>query len=286
MTRPSTITSSANTRLKAVRRLARKRDPQVFVVEGHRQLRRALEGGARVRAVYAAPELFLGDEDGGLVALARRRGAEVVELGAGAFRSIAGGVRPDGLLAVVERWPTTLGALGLGPRPLLLVAQGIERPGNLGTIVRTACSAGADALVACDGRADLFHPDTVRGAVGTLFHLPLAQCSTDQALPWLRRHGLAVVVATPCGEQVIWDADLRGPVALVVGSERHGVSPEWLRAAHQTVSIPMPGPSDSLNVAVAAGVLLFEAIRQRARATGAASPDLWTNRHETGTRCP
>jgi TrmH family RNA methyltransferase len=264
VTRRSTITSSANDRLKAVRRLARTRHASSFVVEGHRQLRRALDARATVRAVYAAPELFLGDSDPGLVARAERRGAEIVELGARAFRSISTGVRPDGVLAVVERWPTAIGSLPLGPRPLLLVAQGIERPGNLGTIVRTACSAGADALVACDARADLFHPDTVRGAVGTLFHVPLAQCTTDEALPWLRRRGLRIVVAAPDGERALWDAHLDGPVAVVVGSERHGVSPQWRNAAHETVSIPMPGPSDSLNVAVAAGVVLFEAVRRRA----------------------
>jgi TrmH family RNA methyltransferase len=273
VTRP-TITSSANDRLKAVRRLARARHAPVFLVEGHRQLRRALDARVTVRAVYAAPDLFLGDGDPGLVALARQRGAEVVELGAGAFRSISTGVRPDGLLAVVERWSTAIGSLALGPHPLLLVAQGVERPGNLGTIVRTACSAGADALVACDARADLFHPDTVRGAVGTLFHVPLVQCATDEALPWLGRRGLRVVVAAPDGERALWDADLDGPVALVVGSERHGVSREWRDAADETVSIPMPGPSDSLNVAVAAGIVLFEAVRRRAPVLALPGTDL------------
>ena len=262
MTRPI-ITSSANDRLKAVRRLARRRDPRSFLVEGNRQLRRALEAHADVRCVYAAPELFLGSGDARLVSLAERHGAEVIEVDAAAFRSIATGVRPDGLLAVVERWPTTLRSLPVGGSPLLLVAQGVERPGNLGTIVRTACSSGATGLLACDTRTDLFHPETVRGAVGTLFHLPVAECTTEDALPWAREHGLAVVVATPSGEQPYWEADLAVPVALVVGSERHGVSAEWLEAADRTVAIPMPGPSDSLNVAVAAGIVLFEAVRQR-----------------------
>jgi RNA methyltransferase, TrmH family len=269
--RRGTITSSANDRLKAVRRLARRRDPAVFLAEGHRQLRRALEAGASLRCVYAAPELHLGDGDAALVALAEVRGADVVELGASAFRSISTGPRPDGLLAVVERWPTTLGSFPVGPRPLLLVADGVERPGNLGTIVRTACSSGATGLLSCDTRVDVFHPDTVRGAVGTLFHLPIAECATEDALPWLREHGAGIVVATPCADRPFWEADLSGPVALVVGSERHGVSDDWLDAADERVAIPMPGPSDSLNVAVAAGIVLFEAVRQRAAAvaTGA-----------------
>ena len=266
-----------------MRRLARRRDPRVFLAEGHRQLRRALEARTTLRAVYAAPDLFLGRADAALVALAERRGADVVELGPAAFRSISCGPRPDGLLAIVERWPTGLRSLPTGGSPLLLVAQGVERPGNLGTIVRTACSSGATGLVTCDPRTDVFHPDTVRGAVGTLFHLPVAECGTDEALPWLRERGLRIVVATPGGERAHWEADLTGPVALVVGSERHGVSDTWLDAAGETIAIPMPGPSDSLNVAVAAGIVLFEAVRQRS-ARGAQDP--WTNRHTIATVHP
>lgn len=269
MTRRSTITSSANDRLKAVRRLARRSQSDVFLVEGHRQLRRALEARAVVREVYAAPELYLGSSDDELVARAERRGTRVTVLGESAFRSISGCTRPDGLLAVVERWPTALSTLPILPRPLLLVAQGVERPGNLGTIVRTACTSGATGLVACDVRTGLFHPDTVRGSVGTLFHVPAAECATADALPWLRDHGIGIVVATPEARRPLWEVELAGPVALVVGSERHGVSREWREAADETLSIPMPGASDSLNVAVAAGIVLFEAVRQRRSARGA-----------------
>lgn len=213
--------------------------------------------------MYAASELFLGPADAELVAQAERAGARVIELSPTAFRSISRQVRPDGLLALAERWPTRLPALNPGASPLVLVAEGVERPGNLGAIVRTACSAGATALVACDTPTDLFHPETVRASVGTLFHLPIARCRSSDALPWLRKHGVAVVVATPAGAHACWELDYTGPVALVVGSERHGVTERWLRAADATVTIPMPGPSDSLNVVVAAGVVLFEAVRQR-----------------------
>jgi TrmH family RNA methyltransferase len=263
VTRRSTITSSANDRLKAVRRLARRGDAGVFLAEGHRQLRRALEARAVVRDIFAAPELYLGSADAELVSLAERRGARVLELGEAAFRSISSGPRPDGLVAVVERWPTALSGLPVRRSPLLLVAQGIERPGNLGTIVRTACSSGATGFVACDARTEVFHPDAVRGSVGTLFHVAVAECATEDALPWLREHGIRLVVATPEARRPFWEADLAGPVALVVGSERHGVGEAWRDAADTTLAIPMPGPSDSLNVAVAAGIVLFEAVRQR-----------------------
>ena len=265
MTRRILITSSANDRLKGVRRLTRRRDPEVFLVEGHRQLQRALDAGAALREIYAAPELFLGERDHELLARAERRGVRIVEVAAAAFRSLSHGMRPDGLLAVAERWPTALSGLVQGTDALVLVAEGIERPGNLGTIVRSACSAGATAMVACDATTDVFHPDAIRGSVGTVFSLPVAQCTGEHAMSWLREQGIAIVVATPDADRPCWSVDLTRTVALVVGSERHGVSDTWRRAADVSVSIPMPGPSDSLNVAVAAGVVLFEAVRQRSR---------------------
>ena len=266
MTSRISITSTSNDRLKTARRLARgrRRGERTFLAEGHRQLRCALAAGAVVREVFAAPELFLGPSDSELVALAERRGARVYEVGRSAFRAISGQVRPDGVVAVVERWPTALDRLQVHARPLLLVAESIERPGNLGTIVRTACAAGADALVLSDPVTDLFHPETVRGAAGTLFGLQLATAPTEAAIEWLRNRNVPLVVASPHGTRPYWEVDCRDGVALVVGSERHGVTPAWRDAADEIVTIPMPGWADSLNVAVAAGIVLFDAARRRA----------------------
>ena len=253
----------------------------MFLAEGHRQLRCALAAGVVPRELYVAPELFLGSFDRQLVERAGRLGARVVELNGGAYRSVCSGPRPDGLLAVVERWPTMLGTVPPVADPLLLVADGIERPGNLGTTIRSACSSGAAALLSCDGHTDPFHPGAVRGSVGTLFHLPLAVCTSAEALAWLRRHGISVVVATPEADVPVWETDLTGPLALVVGSERHGVSDTWRCAADRAVAIPMPGPVDSVNVAVAAGIVLFEAVRQRAQLARPVER-LTQNRHARG----
>jgi TrmH family RNA methyltransferase len=255
------ITSRSNPRLKAARRL-RPRDG-VVLVEGYRQLRSALEGRARVLEVYAAPELFLGEDDGRLLELAEQRGAQVFELGAAAFASIAGAARLDGLAALVARPPTALGRLRLPAAPLVLVAEAVERPGNLGTIVRTACAAGADAVLVCDGRTGPFHRDAVRGSVGTVFRVRIVEARSDAAIGWLREHGVRIVVATPDGARTHRDADLCGAVAIVVGNERYGVTSRWLEAADETVWIPMAGAADSLNVAVAAGIVLFEAAARR-----------------------
>src|SRR5262249_51844200 len=175
VTRPS-ITSTRNPQLKAVRRLRRSRVREregVFLAEGRRQLESALAAGARVTCVYAAPALCLVDGDEALVREAALRGARIVELGVDAFMSITSPRRPDGVAAVVGRPGTGLESIPAGS--LVLVATGIERPGNLGTIVRTAEAAGAGGLVACDATTDVFHPETVRGSVGTVFDLPLAQ---------------------------------------------------------------------------------------------------------------
>ena len=265
MARRILITSTSNDRLRAARRLARgrRRGDQMFLVEGHRQLKAALEAGAPVQEVFAAPQLFLGDKDERLVTLAERRGARVYELSEAAFRALSAHVRPDGLAALVERWPTPLAQLPPADEPLLAVAESIERPGNLGAIVRTACAAGASALVVCDPVTDVFHPDTVRGAAGTLFKLPVAVADGTAALSWLREHAVRVVVTTPAGARVHSHATAAGGVAAVFGSERHGVTRRWLAAADELVRIPMPGPVDSLNVAVASGIVLFELAGRR-----------------------
>jgi TrmH family RNA methyltransferase len=256
VTRHSFISSSSNPRLRAVRRLQgrRAREAGLFLAEGHTQVRAALEAGAPIRELLFAPDLFLGPEDPELVD--RYRG-DATELSRAAFLSVSGNVRADGLLAVIERWPTSVD--DLQDDSLVLVAEAVERPGNLGTIVRTACAAGATALVVANPRTDLFHPETVRGSVGAVFRLPVHEGTTTAALA--RLFGSRVVVATPDAPRPVWDAVMTPPLALVVGNERHGVSAAWLDAADELVSIPMPGPADSLNVAVAAGIVLFEAAR-------------------------
>jgi TrmH family RNA methyltransferase len=265
------ITSTANARLKELRRLAARpgRARGTVLVEGYRLLLRALEAEARVETVYSAPALFTGRDEAALVERAEGHGAKVVELGASAFRAVCSQRRPDGLLAVVRRPATSLAELPVVGTPLLVVCEAVERPGNLGTIVRTACAAGATGLVACDPQTDVFHPKTVIASVGAVFRLPLAVATTGGTLGWLRERGVAVVVATPGAEVAPWEADLTGPTALVVGCEKRGVSAEWLRAADARIGIPMPGKGpDSLNVAVAAGVVLVEAARQRLARAG------------------
>jgi len=260
------ITSTSNARLKELRRQTARpgRARGTVLVEGYRLLLRAVEAEADVETVYASPGLFAGPDAAALVDCAERQGARVVELGRAAFAAVSSQTRPDGLLAVVRRPSTSLAHLRLDGVPLVVVCEAVERPGNLGTIVRTANAAGATALLACDPQVDVFQPKTVSASVGGVFRLPVAVASSEAAIAWLRERAVAIAVATPNGDVEPWAADLRGPTALVLGSEKRGLSGAWLEAADARIGIPMAGGGpDSLNVGVAAGVLLVEAARQR-----------------------
>jgi TrmH family RNA methyltransferase len=262
--------SSANVRLKAVRRLARRGSRELCLAEGARAVRAALDAGAALEELYVAPDLLAGGRDEDLVAAAERCDADVVELSAEAFASLTER-RPDGLLAVVRRPQTALGVFAPPADPFVAVAVAVERPGNLGAVARTVCAAGADALVVVDPRTDAFHRDAIRGSVGAVFRLPCLTATTEQALGWLWERKIRILATTPSAATPYWATSYAGAVAVVVGSERHGLPSAWLEVADERVAVPAHGPVDSLNVAVAAGVVLCEAARARAANAGGRS---------------
>lgn len=263
---PEAITSTTNPRVKALVRLRDRRERDrtgTFAIEGFRELSRAIEAGIRIRTVYTCPALYLGSNEPGLVEEAAAAGADVVELSEDPFRKASYRDRPEGLLAVADRFDVTPGGLDLTGSPLLLVVEAIEKPGNLGTMLRTADAAGATGVLVCDPATDPFNPNVVRASIGTLFTVPLAVSDTRDALRLLGGAGVRTVATTPDTSLLHWEADLTGPIALVIGSEQYGLSDAWLQGADQRVRIPMAGRADSLNAAMAAGVVLFEAVRQR-----------------------
>jgi TrmH family RNA methyltransferase len=264
---PDRITSTSNDRIKTLVRLRSRRERDRtgrFLVEGFRELSRAADAGIDLVEVYACPDLYLGGNEAALAERCAAAGAEVTDVAEAPFRKASYRDRPEGLLAVARQFDVSLGHLALPPVPLLLVAESIEKPGNLGTMLRTADAAGADAVVVCDPATDPFNPNVVRASLGTLFAVPLAVASTPEAITWLDDRGIPTFAATPAGDLPHFEADLAGPAALVVGSEQYGLTGEWLEAATRRVVIPMPGSVDSLNAAMSAGILLFEALRQRA----------------------
>jgi TrmH family RNA methyltransferase len=263
---PEKITSLQNPRLKQLVRLRERRERDeagLFLVEGYREVRRALEKNIRLRELYFCPDWFLGGNEPALLEQARQTGAQLFELSREAFAKCSYRDRPDGLLAIAPQWRRGLAELALGAQPFVLVVEAIEKPGNLGTILRSADAAGVDAVVVCDPVTDIFNPNVVRSSTGVLFSVPVVVADSAAVLAWLREKGIRVVATAPDTPQLYTRADLHGPLALVMGSEQYGLSQFWLKESNLLVRIPMAGQADSLNVAMATIITLFEAVRQR-----------------------
>jgi TrmH family RNA methyltransferase len=271
------ISSLQNPRVKHLVKLRDRRprdEAGVFLVEGYREIRRALERNVALRELYYAPEWFLGENEPALIAQAQAAGADAFELTREAFAKVAYRERPDGLLAVAPQWKRSLADIeplltrspaagGPAPAPFLLVVEAIEKPGNLGTILRSADAAGCDAVIVCDPVTDIFNPNVVRASTGVLFSVPLVVEESVRVADWLREKKIRTVATTPAAEKLYTEVNLRGPLAVIMGSEQYGLSKFWLEHSDQPVRIPMAGQADSLNVAMATIITLFEAVRQR-----------------------
>ncbi len=268
---PLRITSTRNDRVKDLVRLGDRRHRERqgrFVIEGVREVGRALDAGVAIDELYVCPALL---RDEGRALLERARGLDgapipTIELAAEPFAKASRRQGADGVLAVAPTWRTDLDRLALSARPLVLVVDGLEKPGNLGALLRTAEAAGVDAVLATGGGTDVFNPNVVRASMGSLFAQPVAAADTAQLLPWLATHVGTVVATSPSAETVFWDAALHDPagVAIVLGPEHEGLEARWLDAATQRVRVPMRSAlADSLNVATTGALLLYEALRQR-----------------------
>jgi TrmH family RNA methyltransferase len=189
--------------------------------------------------------------------------AEAVTVNRAVFEKLSYRENPDGWLAVFQTPERTLESLKPGPVPLVLVAESVEKPGNLGAILRTADAAGVDALLICDPRVDLWNPNVVRASRGALFSVPAVDVDNGSALGWLRSRGMQILAATPSAETLYTSADMTAPLAIAVGTEDVGLSEFWLSNAHKQVRIPLVGKVNSLNVSIAAALLVYEAVRQR-----------------------
>ncbi len=261
------ITSLQNPRIKQLVKLRDRRprdEAGVFLIEGYRQIRRALEKNIRLHELYVCPDWYLGENEPALIAQAADAGALVVELSKDAFAKIAYRERPDGLLALAPQWKRSLDELTLSAEPFILVVEAIEKPGNLGTILRSADAAGCEAVIVCDPVTDIFNPNVVRASTGVLFSVPLVVAESKEVHAWLKTKSVRMVATTPAAEKLYTEVDLRGPLAVIMGSEQYGLSDFWLSNADLPIRIPMAGQADSLNVAMATIITLFEAVRQRA----------------------
>lgn len=260
------ITSSGNARVKQVIKLRQRshRDElDLTLIEGYRELRRAIDNRHKIVELFFCRDMFQGSNEDKLMQDASDADAELIECSPGVFTKLSYRDRPDGLIATAAQIHNKLSSLTLKSNPLVIVAESIEKPGNLGTILRSADAASADAVLVCDRCTDINNPNVVRASIGTLFSVPVVETSTKEALQWLKDHNIALVAATPHTDNSYWDVDMTKATAIAVGTEQYGLSEKWMEAAEHKISIPMLGQADSLNVASATTILLYEAVRQR-----------------------
>ncbi|MEX2605861.1 MAG: RNA methyltransferase [Kiritimatiellia bacterium] len=260
------LTSLQNPKIKYINKLRKRnfRDGEGMVlIEGYRECLRAQQSDWPILEFFFCEELFLGENEGSLLERAEQQGASMYKCSEPVFRKIAYRDRPDGLICLAPQQHPGLEDLGELTNPFLLVLVGIEKPGNLGTMLRSADGAGVDAVMLCDTVTDIFNPNTVRASVGTLFSVPVIHSGFEELSPWLEEQGIPLLALTPHAERSLYASNLSGPVAVAMGSEMLGLDAKWLDRAEIQVSLPMHGIADSLNVSSAAAITLYEVVRQR-----------------------
>lgn len=264
------LTSLQNPRVKEVVHLRdrRPRDKSgKFIIEGYRELLRAIDAGHPIEQLFISPEFFLGTNEDALIQRIKFSGTKVFSCNKSVFAKMSYRDRPDGLIAIAPQQHRNLQVLhqklAKTHNPFLVVAEAIEKPGNLGTILRSSDAVKVDGLIVCDKCTDIFNPNVVRASVGTLFTVPVIEAESQQTLEWLKANQISILAATPSAEKEFTQVDMTGPLAIAVGTEQIGLSDLWMDGADIRVRIPMCGVADSLNVAMATTLLLYEALRQR-----------------------
>lgn len=254
------ITSLQNPRVKHIVRMRddkkeRQREGSMLV-EGVDEISLALEAGHSPRTILTAPELV------------RRQislpSAEVLTVSSAVFEKMSYRENPDGWLAVFPIPHLSLEDINLSDPPLIIIAESVEKPGNLGAILRTADAAHVDAVLVCDPRVDAYSPNVVRASRGAVFTVPVVETESAHALAWLQQQGIRILAATPSAEAEYTRQNLRLPLAIAVGTEDEGLSELWMTKADLRVKIPMMGKVNSLNVSIATALIVYEAVRQRA----------------------
>ena len=260
------ITSTANPRVKAAAKLRNPRQrarQRRFVINGAREIGRVLDAGLKLDEVYVCEELCASEESRELAARLAKVDAARFEVTAAVYEVLAYGSRMEGVLAVAGVPERRLDELRLPERALVAVLEGIEKPGNIGAVLRSADGAGVSAVIVADGGVDLYNPNAIRASMGTIFSLPVVAASSAETLTWLRKQKLAIFAARVDGAINYTAADLSGRVAIVLGSEAEGLTDVWSGNDITAIRLPMRGIADSLNVSAAAVVVFYESLRQR-----------------------
>lgn len=260
------ITSRQNSTIKAVSALRNRNErdrSRLTVLEGYRELTRAFEYGMKLVECFYCPEMFLGVNEFPLLERLAASGVCNIQVAPAVLEKMAYRERPEGLIATAVMKTHRIEDMPIKTNGFYLVAEAIEKPGNLGSMLRSADAAGVDGLIICDKGTDIYNPNVIRASTGALFCVPLAETDSVTALDWLRNNKIQILSATPHSELNYTESDMTNGVAIVVGREQTGLTQFWLDHADLKVKIPMLGKIDSLNVTAAATILLYEAARQR-----------------------
>ena len=253
------ISSIQNPKIKLLTALQKKsaerRSRGVFVVEGQRELQHCVEAGFEVESLFVCKELFTGDFD--------VKNAVVYTVSPKVYEHIAYRGSTEGVVAVVKCRERSLDDLELGETPLIIVLESVEKPGNLGAVLRSADAAKADAVIVCDPLTDLYNPNLIRASIGAVFTVPVVACDSLACIDFLKSKNIQILTAQLQDSSLYYETDMRRGIAIVMGTESTGLTQQWRLAADAHIRIPMLGRLDSLNVSVSAAILLFEAVRQR-----------------------
>ena len=256
-----TITSAQNPKIKNLLLLQEKsrarKEQGLFVVEGRRELEHCIEAGLRVRTVFVCEEISP------LRFAPVEMTKNVISVPEALYRKIAYRDSTEGIVAEVEYRTIGLEDLKLPENPLIVVLEAVEKPGNLGAVLRTADAAGADAVIVADPLTDLYNPNLIRASIGAVFTVPTVPAPTEEVIPWLKARGIQILTAQLQDSSLYYDVDMKCGTAIVMGTESTGLTQPWREAADAHIRIPMLGRLDSLNVSVSASILVYEAVRQR-----------------------
>ena len=259
-TTDNVISSLQNQRIKQIVLLQQKsserRKTGLFVVEGQREIAHCVEAGYEVETLFYCPQMYsLAPHLSSL--------APIYAVSPQVYEKIAYRGSTEGLLAVVRAKEHTLDDLLLPDNPVIVVLESVEKPGNLGAVLRTADAAHADAVIVCDPLTDLYNPNLIRSSIGAIFTVPCVVCTSEACIAFLKAHHIQILTAQLQDSRLYYDTDMRRGTAIVMGTESTGLTDTWRQAADAHIRIPMLGQLDSLNVSVSAAILLFEAVRQR-----------------------
>ena len=257
------ITSLQNPRIKGVMELLEKsrerRLQQLFVVEGLREIQLAMTSGYRIDALYFCPEI--GNAANFILSLPKE--IRTTPVNAEVFAKMAYREHSEGVLAVFHAEKLSMDDIQLSKNPFVLILEAVEKPGNLGAILRTADAAKVDAVIVCDPSCDIYNPNVIRSGIGCVFTQQIAVCTSQEALDWLKQHRISIYATELKAAQWYHETDMTKAAAIVMGAEADGLSDFWLANADVRIKIPMRGKIDSLNVSVSTAVIVFEAMRQR-----------------------